>query len=168
LLFAKHHGAASVLGKLIQEHKIEKTYLAVIRGYVEDSGVMNRNLFSEKKQTWQTAETFYERLEQTEQDWMVSRYPSSRYSLVQVRPSTGRHHQIRKHFAQLRHPIIGDRRHGDVKHNNYWRDHVGFNSLWLHAWKLKFTWQQREVEICAQLNMDWKKLLQQFSWSLPV
>jgi len=161
LLFAKSSAAASQLGKSLQEHAFEKTYLAVIRGYVEQEGVMNRELFSEKKQKLQAAETAYKSLTQTEMPWSVSRYPTARYSLVKVQPKTGRHHQIRKHFAQLRHPVIGDRRHGDVKHNNYWRDYVGHNRLWLHAWKLRFPWQGKSLELCAAPDKDWQALVNQ-------
>ena len=161
LLFAKNSGAASLLGRSLQEHAFEKTYLAIIRGYVADEGIMDRALFSETKQRDQSAETYYKCLLQTEMPWPVSRYPTARYSLVMVQPKTGRHHQIRKHFAQLRHPVIGDRRHGDVKHNNYWRDNVGHNRLWLHAWKLRFPWQGKSLELCAELDEDWQVLLKQ-------
>lgn len=162
LLFAKNSAAASHLGKMIQEHKIQKTYLAIVRGYIDDMGALDRELFSEKKHAMQTAYTAWRRIAQCEQAWAISRYPTARYSLVEFQPSTGRHHQIRKHCAQWRHPIIGDRRHGDVKHNNYWRDELGYNRLWLHAWKLAFIWQNEKLEIQAEPDEEWQQLLSKF------
>jgi tRNA pseudouridine65 synthase len=64
------------------------------------------------------------------------RYPTARFSLVEIEPETGRRHQIRKHFAHLRHPVIGDPRHGDVKHNKYFREQFGITRLLLHARQL--------------------------------
>lgn len=161
LLFAKNSTTASTLGKMIQQKELEKIYLTVVRGYV-DKGIMERALFSEKKNKMQDAETHYECLDQCEQPWEISRYPTSRYSLVKVQPITGRHQQIRKHFAQIRHPIIGDRRHGDVKHNNYWRDNLGRERLWLHAWKLNFDWEGGRLELEAKPNDEWLDVLKMF------
>ncbi|NNE30637.1 MAG: pseudouridylate synthase [Saprospiraceae bacterium] len=167
LLFAKNSEMASTLGKLIQEQKVDKTYLAIIRGFVEETGVMDLPLFSEKKNKMQPAETRWRRLAQVEMPWEISRYPTSRYSLVEVTPVTGRHQQIRKHFAQIRHPIIGDRRHGDVKHNNYWRDHFNLNHLWLHALKMKFDFSERSIELYSPLPKSWDDYLEKFwGWIL--
>ena len=54
----------------------------------------------------------------------------------QAEIKTGRCHQIRKHFAHLRHPVINDPRHGDVKHNKYFRENFGLTRLLLHAQRL--------------------------------
>ena len=61
------------------------------------------------------------------------RYATARFSLLEVEPLTGRRQQIRRHLSHLRYPIIGDKRHGDVKQNAYFRDHFGLERMFLHA-----------------------------------
>src|SRR5262249_25174725 len=48
-----------------------------------------------------------------------------RCSLLEVRPETGRYHQVRRHVRDLGHPVIGDREHGDSKVNRWWRERAG-------------------------------------------
>ena len=47
----------------------------------------------------------------------VDRYPTSRYALVELRPETGRRHQLRRHLKHISHPIIGDATYGKGRHN---------------------------------------------------
>jgi tRNA pseudouridine65 synthase len=63
----------------------------------------------------------------------VGRWPEARYSLVELCPHTGRLHQLRKHMAHLRHPIVGDVRHGEGRHNRLFREHLGVHRMLLHA-----------------------------------
>ena len=138
LLFGKHKKAASLMGAVFMNKEIQKQYIAIIRGYVEKKSTINYALAKEPHLPKKEAITHYQRLQQTELPVAISRYPSSRYSLVKVTLETGRRHQIRRHFSHLRHPIIGDKRHGDVKHNSYWRDHFGISRMLLHAQSLHF------------------------------
>ena len=66
----------------------------------------------------------------------VGRYATARYSLVEAFPHTGRMHQLRRHFAHLRHPIVGDVRYGDGRHNRMFRERFGVHRLLLHAQRL--------------------------------
>jgi tRNA pseudouridine65 synthase len=45
-------------------------------------------------------------------------------------------HQLRRHFAHLRHPIVGDVRYGDGRHNRMFRERFGVHRLLLHAERL--------------------------------
>jgi len=125
LIFGKSSEAARLLGLQMQEKKIKKQYLAIVRGYVEDAATINYSLAPEPHKPKQEAVTHYQKIQQAEMLFSVGRYPTSRYSLVNIQLETGRRHQIRRHFSHLRHPIINDRRHGDVKHNNYFREVLG-------------------------------------------
>jgi tRNA pseudouridine65 synthase len=58
---------------------------------------------------------------------------ADRYSLVEAIPETGRYHQIRRHLAHLRHPIIGDTNYGDRKENRLFRERFSLLRLALHA-----------------------------------
>jgi len=59
----------------------------------------------------------------------VGRYPTARYSLVELEPKTGRKHQLRRHMSHLRHPIIGDSKHGDLRQNRGAAEHFGCERL---------------------------------------
>ncbi|WP_410962387.1 pseudouridine synthase, partial [Salmonella sp. SAL4355] len=56
--------------------------------------------------------TRYVTVARTEMPIAVGRYSSARYSLIRAEPMTGRMHQIRRHFAHLSHPLIGDTTYG--------------------------------------------------------
>ena len=62
----------------------------------------------------------------------------SRYSVVKAFPETGRRHQIRRHLSHLHYPVIGDRKHGDNKHNKYWQENIDIHRMLLHARELAF------------------------------
>lgn len=69
----------------------------------------------------------------------TGRYPTTRYGLVELDPKTGRKHQLRRHLAHLRHPIIGDSKHGDLRQNRSAAEHFGCQRLMLHASQLELT-----------------------------
>ena len=87
----------------------------------------------------------------------LGKHPTSRYTLVRIWPMTGRFHQIRKHFANIFHPIIGDRPHGCNKQNGLWKNTFGFSHLFLQATKL--SWHERAgnyIEIKAEWSEEMK------------
>jgi tRNA pseudouridine65 synthase len=55
---------------------------------------------------------------------------------VAVEPVTGRRHQIRRHFKQIAHPLVGDTTHGKGAHNRAVARWLGVQRLWLHAREL--------------------------------
>ena len=97
----------------------------------------------------------------------VGRYPQARYSLVELVPHTGRLHQLRKHLAHLRHPIVGDVRHGEGRHNRLFREHLGIRRLLLHAWwlALPHPHHDRPLRIRAPLDDELRGLLQRLGWA---
>lgn len=72
----------------------------------------------------QEALTHYKTLDRVEVDIPFGQHETSRYSLVEAYPKTGRLHQIRKHFAHILHPIIGDRPHGCNKQNKMFKENL--------------------------------------------
>lgn len=139
LIFGKTKSATGQLSALFRDKKIEKQYLGIVRGYVEESATIDYPLAKEKWLPKKEAISHYLRLAQTEIKVAIGRYETARYSLVEVRLDTGRRHQIRRHFSHLRHPIIGDKKHGDVKHNKYWANEFKIPRMFLHAQHLQFT-----------------------------
>ena len=119
LVFALNVETLKVLQGQFFEGEVEKTYWAVVRGYLDKKGIIDyplkREIDSFSQSTGkgsQSAVTHYRSLAQTELPMPVGRYPTTRYSFVELKPETGRKHQLRRHMAHLRHPIVGDSRHG--------------------------------------------------------
>jgi tRNA pseudouridine65 synthase len=75
-------------------------------------------------------------------------------------------HQIRRHFAHLRHYIIGDSTHGDNKQNKFFRQHFQSNHLLLHAWLLQFNhpYTGEEIEIKAEVSPQMEKIIRSLGW----
>ncbi|HEY4650102.1 MAG TPA: pseudouridine synthase, partial [Pontibacter sp.] len=114
----------------------------------------------------QEAITHYTRLATIELPIPVGRYSTARYSLVQVRPETGRMHQIRKHFAHIRHYIAGDKKHGDWRHNKMFLEELDSPYMLLHASDLCFThpFTSEQVHLTAPLSPNMARLCRQFNW----
>ncbi len=117
MLFAFSAKTASSFACLFSERQVDKTYLALVRGYTDDSGVIDQPVKSQTDKQEKAAVTHYQTVDRVEVPLAVGRYEKARYSLVRVRIETGRTHQIRRHFAHIRHPVIGDSTYGDNKHN---------------------------------------------------
>ncbi|MFK7925272.1 MAG: pseudouridine synthase, partial [Bacteroidia bacterium] len=165
LLFAKDSETASIVGQQFQTQQVDKTYLAIVRGHLPLRGTIEYALTNRSLQEAQDATTHYRRLQETELAVAIGRYASARYSLIEAKPVTGKFHQIRRHFSHIRHPIIGDKKHGDVKHNNYWRDHWDIGRLLLHASDLSFTHPSGErLVLSVAPTADFVAALKHLSW----
>jgi len=129
LIVAKNDSSHLNLSKQFSQHRVERHYIALVRGKVEfDEGLIDlpigRNQKNRKKMAVRffkakRAKTFYKTLK---------RYRD--YSLLELIPETGRTHQIRVHLSSLGHPILGDRIYSKGR---------DFSRLFLHAYKIRFT-----------------------------
>jgi tRNA pseudouridine65 synthase len=148
LIFAKSSEAAKRLNLCFAERQVQKTYLCVCRGYTEEAGVIDHPLkeildkvadkHADPDKPAKEAVSEYRRLGTVELPIPVGKYPAARYSLIEVKPKTGRKHQIRRHLKHLFHPLVGDTNHGDGKHNTLFRENFGLERLLLMATKLEF------------------------------
>ncbi|MCD4698222.1 MAG: tRNA pseudouridine(65) synthase TruC [Bacteroidales bacterium] len=137
LLFALNENSNSEVQKLFAENKIKKRYLAIVRGYTDDKGTINYPLKRDDG-VEQNSVTIFKTLGHTELNLPFLKHQTSRYSLVEIWPQTGRMHQIRKHFAHIFHPIIGDRPYGCNKQNKLFKEKWNMTSLMLHAESIEF------------------------------
>lgn len=137
LLFSLSKEADQAMQQAFQNRLVDKKYLAVLRGYAPDGGEIDYALRKENG-TLQDALTHYKTLQRVEPAIPQGQFSTSRYSLVEANPITGRMHQLRKHFAHIFHPIIGDRPHGCNKQNKFWKDTYAMDSMLLHASELTF------------------------------
>ena len=156
LLFGKTSEAAAALGQQFMDKSLGKKYIALVRGFVQDEQTIDYPLADEESgKGLVQAITYYKKLKQVTTDMAIGlRYSTARFSLVEVEPETGRRHQIRKHFAHLRHPIIGDPRHGDVKHNKSFREQFGITRLLLHARQLNIQHPISGEPLCLEAEPD--------------
>jgi len=161
LLFSLDKETDKKTQPLFQDKKMDKRYLAVLRGYCPEEGTIDYPLLKENG-TAQDAITHYKRLATAEIDVPQGKFPTSRYSLVEANPETGRMHQLRRHFAHIMYPIIGDRPHGCNKQNKLWKERFEMDTMLLHASALKFNhpWTDDKIEIKADLNAEFKRVLE--------
>lgn len=166
LLFAISKDIEPCLQCQFAENKVSKTYHAIVRGHCQESAIIDYPLKKEwdkkenrsKKEVIQSAISHLKTIKTTTVPIASKRYASTRYSLVALKPSTGRKHQLRRHMAHIRHPIIGDTRHGDGEYNALFRKYFENDRLLLHASTLTFFHPFHEIEIHCQANMSGKML----------
>ena len=137
LLFALNEEVNSLMQQQFQNGQVEKTYHAIVRGFTPDSGEIDYPLKRDDGVV-QEAFTAFRTLQRTEVPFQTGKHPTSRYSLVELKPTTGRMHQLRKHMAHIFHPIIGDRPYGCNKQNRYFKEELGMMSMMLHALSVQF------------------------------
>jgi tRNA pseudouridine65 synthase len=166
LLFALNRDALVSLSRSFAERRVEKRYLAVVRGYPPDEGLIDYPLPGTRGEASRPAVTRYRTLGRVELPVAVGRYPTSRYALVEARPLTGRYHQIRRHFHHVFHPLIGDTTHGEGRHNRFFREAYGVGRLLLHAHRLEFQHPQTGVPVTirAPLDESWLGLMERLGW----
>ncbi|WP_286238577.1 pseudouridine synthase [Neptuniibacter halophilus] len=176
ILFGKNKEIARDLNLLFEQRDVAKTYLCMCRGYVPEAGCIDYPLLeqldkiadkhaSQDKEP-QSAVSNYRCLAQVEIDMPVGRYEQSRYSLVEVRPETGRKHQIRRHMKHIFHPIAGDTKHGDNKHNKALRARYDLDRLMLMATELSFRHPAtgETMHFTAPVDEYTQQLFSEFGW----
>jgi len=136
LVFALDPESARAFCELFASRQARKEYIAVVRGFTDETGRIEHALREEKGAPEQEAVTEYTRLATAELPVPVGPHASARYALVRAEPHTGRMHQIRKHFKHISHPLIGDTQHGDGRHNRLFRERFGCRRLLLHAQRI--------------------------------
>ena len=159
LLFALSKEMAKAIQPEIVEHRFHKTYLAIVRGYFPDTITVDYALTNDRNKK-QEAITHFKTLKKTEIDLPFGKHATSRYSLIEAYPQTGRQHQIRKHCKHLKHPIIGDRPYGCNKQNKLFKEKWQMITTMLHASKLSFFHPElkKEVTIQAKLNEEFQRM----------
>jgi tRNA pseudouridine65 synthase len=160
-LFALSPAVARALQESLQAESTTKRYLALVRGNVQGSHVIDHAIAKEKHKPKVPAVTEVS---------CVARYrvtcesngTSRIYSLVEARPRTGRPHQIRRHLKHLGHPIIGDVRYGKGEHNRLFRRQFGLHRMALHAQSLKLLHPTTgdELQLEAPLPTELQRLIE--------
>nr|WKN39561.1 pseudouridine synthase [Tunicatimonas sp. TK19036] len=166
LLFALSPEVIPLVQTQFMQNEMEKRYLAIVRGYTEDAGEIDYPLRRDDGKLQQAC-THYQTLRRTELDVPFGKHATSRYSLVAVKPLTGRMHQIRKHFSHIFHPIIGDRPHGCNKQNRLFKERWQMTTMLLHAESLRFVHpvSGEKIYIQAPLQSEFQRMMQLMGWT---
>ncbi len=131
------------------ENPTKKTYIALVVGSPRDIGVIDYKLPSRTKGELINAHTEYK---------VLRRAPGNFCSLVEATITTGRKHQIRRHFASIKSPVVMDDRYGDALFNRRFRLTFRLGRLFLHAQKIGF-WHpllEKYITIEAPMAPDLK------------
>ncbi|WP_194437253.1 tRNA pseudouridine(65) synthase TruC [Vibrio fluminensis] len=179
LIFALSSEIAAQVMPMFANHEMKKTYHAIVRGWIEEAGTLDYPLkveldkiadkFASQEKEAQEAVTDYRPLAKVEIPHSTGRFPTTRYCMMELNPHTGRKHQLRRHMAHLRHPMVGDTTHGDGKHNKLFRDVYDSHRLLLHATSLEFVhpFSGETLVIQAGFDSTWHRLFEQFEWQAP-
>lgn len=163
LLFALDETTNSLMQQAFMQQGVSKIYKALVRGFTEEKGTIDYPLTTDEGKT-QEAITHYHRLETFEIPLAFGKHTTSRYSLLELKPETGRMHQLRKHLAHIFHPIIGDRPHGCNKQNRFFLETWNMNKMLLHAEELSIVHPvtQLKLTIRADFSADFVRILENF------
>ncbi|MFY8272685.1 tRNA pseudouridine(65) synthase TruC [Pseudoalteromonas sp. SSDWG2] len=176
LLFALSSEAARDAASLFSENKIQKRYLALVRGFAPAAQFIDRPLkekldkiadkFASQDKPAQQAQTDTYCLQQSSLPIPLGKFPSVRYSLVECWPKTGRKHQIRRHLNGINHPIINDVNHGDNTQNHFFAEHFNCTRLMLFATDVYFVhpYEKQTVHIRAPLGEQALATFAQLGW----
>jgi len=168
VLAARTREAASELGKQFMARSIEKTYLAVCRGWPAETGEIDYALGDVRPNSPKKAAlTRYRRIATVEVPIALGKYPQQRYALMAIDPETGRYRQIRKHFHHISHHLIGDTSHGRSEHNRLFQSQWQVTRLLLHARRLAFTHPHSgaRLALTAALDSGFQRIVDAFGWS---
>lgn len=176
LLMGLSGDVARQLSQQFEAHRIQKYYHAIVRGWLQDEATLDYPLreeldkmgdkYSRIDKEPQSAVTHYRGITTCEMPVATGRYDTTRYSLVEMMPSTGRKHQLRRHMSHLRHPILGDSKHGDLRQNRTAAHYFGCNRLMLHASRLELTHPVTGEPLRIEAGFDsvWRQAFLQFGW----
>ena len=178
LLFALDSDSARQVGLQFDRNEVHKRYLAVVRGWPPESGVIDhplsrrfddygRKFCAEGACVALPAVTGYRRLGCVELPEAVDRYPTSRYALVMLTPESGRQHQLRRHLKHIAHPVIGDASWGKGLHNRFFQQRFGCRRLLLACTGLglRHPHDGRMLAIAAPLENSFASVIKALGWN---
>jgi 23S rRNA pseudouridine955/2504/2580 synthase len=147
LIVAKNREYAQLFTSLFRIRKIHKTYIAVVYGEVSSNiKVLEDDLVLYEKER---------RIVQKAISYVKILKSSSEYSLLELRPITGRKHQLRKQLYNIGNSIIGD----DKYYVKRGKDFIKSNNLMLHAYEIKFMINNVKYNFSADFNKEFKDFL---------
>jgi 23S rRNA pseudouridine1911/1915/1917 synthase len=155
MVIAKNEKSLNFLSKQFQKRKVEKTYLALVHGQLKEKrGRIEASLGRDLKNRKKVSITSLHSREAITEYKVRESFPQG-VSLLEVKPFTGRTHQIRVHLSAIGHPVCGDQEYSSEKESEF------YPRLMLHSWKLRFFHPVNKEfkEFVARLPDDFSKIL---------
>ena len=147
LIVAKTREYAQLFTSLFRIRKIHKTYLAVVYGEVsKEIKILEDDLVVYEKER---------RIVQKATSYIKILKSNSEYSLLELRPITGRKHQLRKQLYNIGNSIIGD----DKYYVKRGKDFIKSKNLMLHAYEIKFMINNVKYNFRADFNKEFKDFI---------
>jgi 23S rRNA pseudouridine1911/1915/1917 synthase len=158
---AKNNTTHALLGKMFEERKIEKTYIALVHGkFARLQGTVDlaigrhskvRTRMTTQQKQGKSAITDYKIVETI-----------GDFSLLEVKIHTGRTHQIRVHLNAIGHPVVGDDIYGERDYRNFVKKYGVIGRYFLHAARLRFTHPRtgKELEFHSPLPLELRNILE--------
>lgn len=155
LLIAKDEVTCTVVKSMFKDRKVKKTYLAMVGGRVPVAGLVEapigRSPFFAKRKVvidGKDALTYFE---------ILRRYvdvENKHFTLLLLRPKTGRTHQIRVHCSYMGWPLVGDGLYGgDTRY---------ISRQFLHANSLSFNLDGKSYQLESELPLDLEAVLKKY------
>ena len=143
LIFAKNKIVAKELQKAFREQAVKKTYFAFVRGEPKASEFIIDRPLKSSSEILLSSVTRVKKLISVEfpfsgQGNKEESLRSRVFSLLELRPQTGRFHQIRRHLAGESTPVMNDKAHGDRKLNLSFQRATSLQTMYLRAMCLEF------------------------------
>ena len=170
VLLCKNKTDVSKFQELFTSNTIQKTYFGLVRGFAPASKEIDSPVKGRDAKVHREAQTSLKMLNTATIPIAVKPYDSSRYSLVELHPKTGRMHQLRIHMQKISHPLIGDPKYGDNNHNVMYEEQFGITNLFLHAGRLEFQhpFSGETLHLEAAFPDHWIQMFEKFDWNNPI
>jgi len=155
MLVAKTGVALRRLSNQLKNRTIAKKYIAIAKGIVDlEEGIIDLPINHDKKNRMKMVIDRDEGKEAVTHYRVISRNKEKNFTVLEIMPKTGRTHQIRVHFSNIGHPILGD-----ILYNGPVVQ--GLSRQALHARSIKFIHpsKNKEVEFSAEIPQDIKQFL---------
>ena len=147
MIVAKNREYAQFFTSLFRIRKIHKTYLAITQGRVNKDIKILRDeltLYENNKKVVQKAISYLKIIRSNDKN-----------SFLELKPITGRKHQLRKQLYNIGHPIIGDNKYSFISTEKKQK----LKNIMLHAYKIKFMIKNIKYSFVAKYSEDFGRLL---------
>lgn len=163
----------AAMSSAFEKRQVKKRYLAVARGWPSKAGTIDHALLPPRDERRPGSEareavTRFRRLATLELPIAVAPYATARYSLLELRPESGRRHQLRRHMKHISHHLAGDTSYGKGEHNRLFREQFTCTRLLLHSRSLAFDHPSsgERIEVTAPLDAAFGRVAAAFGESL--
>ena len=147
MIVAKNREYAQLFTSLFRIRKIHKTYLAITYGNVKkDINLLQDNLviYEKNKKVIQRAISYLKVIKS-----------GNNYSFLELKPVTGRKHQLRKQLLNIGNPIVGD----DKYSSSELKKQLKVKNIMLHAYKIKFIIKDIKYNFTAKYNNEFANFI---------